>query len=285
MHDVKMITGEQIQGYLHMLREQERADQTIKKYAHDLSALAMWLNGRELNKENLIIWKQYLITRYAAASVNAMLTAINGFLSFTGYSELKVRPVKIQRQIFCSTEKELTKAEYFRLIAAAKKKGNERLALVIQTICGTGIRVSELQFITAEAVRTGRAEVFCKGKRRSILLPKDLRKSLTTYLRVKKRTAGPVFLTKTGKPLDRSNIWRDMKALCKNAGVAPAKVFPHNLRHLFARTYYSLEKDILRLSDILGHSNITTTRIYTMESGHVHEQQLNKMGLVALATT
>ena len=285
MHDVKMITGEQIQGYLHMLREQERADQTIKKYAHDLSALAMWLNGRELNKENLIIWKQYLITRYAAASVNAMLAAINGFLSFTGYSELKVRPVKIQRQIFCSTEKELTKAEYFRLIAAAKKKGNERLALVIQTICGTGIRVSELQFITAEAVRTGRAEVFCKGKRRSILLPKDLRKSLTTYLRVKKRTAGPVFLTKTGKPLDRSNIWRDMKALCKNAGVAPAKVFPHNLRHLFARTYYSLEKDILRLSDILGHSNITTTRIYTMESGHVHEQQLNKMGLVALATT
>lgn len=285
MHDVKMITGEQIQGYLHMLREQERADQTIKKYAHDLSALAMWLNGRELNKENLITWKQYLITRYAAASVNAMLAAINGFLSFTGYSELKVRPVKIQRQIFCSTEKELTKAEYFRLIAAAKKKGNERLALVIQTICGTGIRVSELQFITAEAVRTGRAEVYCKGKRRSILLPKDLRKSLTTYLRVKKRTAGPVFLTKTGKPLDRSNIWRDMKALCKNAGVAPAKVFPHNLRHLFARTYYSLEKDILRLSDILGHSNITTTRIYTMESGHVHEQQLNKMGLVALATT
>ena len=285
MHDVKMITGEQIQGYLHMLREQERADQTIKKYAHDLSALAMWLNGRELNKENLIIWKQYLITRYAAASVNTMLAAINGFLSFMGYPEHKVRPVKIQRQIFCSTEKELTKAEYFRLIAAAKKKGNERLALVIQTICGTGIRVSELQFITAEAVRTGRAEVYCKGKRRSILLPKDLRKSLTTYLRVKKRTAGPVFLTKTGKPLDRSNIWRDMKALCKNAGVAPAKVFPHNLRHLFARTYYSLEKDILRLSDILGHSNITTTRIYTMESGYVHAKQLNKMGLVAVATT
>ncbi len=285
MHNVKMIIEEQIESYLHMLREQERANQTIKKYAHDLSALAMWLNGRELNKENLITWKQYLITRYAAASVNTMLAAINGFLSFMGYPELKVKPVKIQRQIFCSTEKELTKAEYFRLVTAAKKKGNERLALVIQTICGTGIRVSELQFITAESVRTGRAEVFCKGKRRSIFLPKDLRKSLTSYLRAKKRTAGPVFLTKTGKPLDRSNIWRDMKALCKSAGVAPTKVFPHNLRHLFARTYYSLEKDLLRLSDILGHSNISTTRIYTMESGYVHAKQLNKMGLIAIATT
>ena len=285
MNDIKMITEEQIQVYLHTLREQERANQTIKKYAHDLSALMIWLNGRELNKENLIAWKEYLITQYAAASVNTMLAALNGFLSFIGYPELKVKPIKIQRQIFCSTEKELTKAEYLRLIAAAKKGGNERLALVIQTICSTGIRVSELQFITAEAVRIGRAEVYCKGKRRSIWLPKDLRKSLTTYLYTKKRTAGPIFVTKTGKPLDRSNIWRDMKALCKNAGVAPSKVFPHNLRHLFARTYYSLEKDLLRLSDILGHSNITTTRIYTMESGHVHVQQLNKMGLVAIATT
>ena len=285
MNDVKMITEEQIQVYLHTLREQERANQTIKKYAHDLSALVLWLNGRDLNKENLITWKEYLITRYAAASVNTMLAAINGFLSFIGCPELKVKPIKIQRQIFCSPEKELNKAEYLRLIAAAKKNGNERLALAIQTICSTGIRVSELQFITVEAVRIGRTEVYCKGKRRSIWIPKDLRKNLTTYLRTKKRTAGPVFVTKTGKPLDRSNIWRDMKALCTNAGVAPSKVFPHNLRHLFARTYYSLEKDLLRLSDILGHSNITTTRIYTMESGHIHAQQLNKMGLVAITTT
>lgn len=280
MNRYKTITIEQIQNYLNALKEQERAIQTIQKYTHDLTALHLWLNGQELTKEILISWKKHLIKHYTASSVNTMLAAVNGFLNFLGYQELKIKPLKIQKQIFCSEEKELTKAEYFRLVKAAKQKGNQRLFLLIQTICSTGIRVSELQFITVEAVQTGRAKVTCKNKQRIVFLPPKLCKILAAYLQKEKRTVGPVFLTKTGKPLDRSNIWRDMKALCEKAGVKPCKVFPHNLRHLFARTYYALEKDLLRLADILGHSNVITTRIYTMESGHMHIKQLNRLELI-----
>lgn len=276
----RRLENETIRNYLAHLREQERTGQTLQKYARDLAALAAFLPGRELTKNALISWKEHLAARYAATSVNTMLASLNGLLAFMGWHDLKVKPLKIQRQIFCAADKELTRAEYLRLVEAAKGKGNERLSLMLQTICATGIRVSELKWITAEAVQCGHAQVACKGKRRTVFLPEQLRTVLKKYLKAQKRTAGPVFQTKTGKPIDRSNIWRDMKALCESAKVEPGKVFPHNLRHLFARTYYSLEKDLSRLADILGHSNVTTTRIYTMESGGVHAKQLGRMRLV-----
>ncbi len=277
---MRRLENEAICLYLTHLQEQERAKQTVQKYAHDLAALAAFLPDKGLNKERLIAWKEHLTAQYTAASINTMLAALNGFLAFMGWHDLKIKPLKIQRNIFCAVDKELTRAEYLRLVEAAKRSGNERLALILQTICATGIRVSELKWITAEAVMNGNTQVACKGKRRIVFLPQQLRKVLRTYLKQQKRTEGPVFQTKTGKPIDRSNIWRDMKALCQSAKVDPSKVFPHNLRHLFARTYYSLEKDLSRLADILGHSNISTTRIYTMESGGVHAKQLGRMGLV-----
>lgn len=278
--NTRILGTETIQSYLHYLQEQDRSCQTVKKYAHDLLAFASFLSGQHLTKDAIISWKEHLIANYATSSVNTMLAAVNGFLSFMGWLDLKVKPIKIQRQIFCSADKELNRAEYFRLVEAAKKKGNERLSLILQTICATGIRVSELKWITVEAVQSGQAQVVCKGKWRTVFLPEKLCKVLKKYLKRQKRLTGAIFITKTGKPIDRSNIWRDMKALCKSAAVEASKVFPHNLRHLFARTYYSLEKDLSRLADILGHSNITTTRIYTIESGVVHARQLSRMNLV-----
>ena len=207
-----------------------------------------------------------------------MLAAVNGYLRHFGWGDLCVKPLKIQRALFLEERRELTRAEYARLVAAAQK--NERLSLVLQTICATGIRVSELQWITVEALQTGRAEIRNKGKLRLVFLPGKLRRLLKKYARKQKKTAGALFTTRTGKPLDRSNIWRDMKALCESAGGAEEKVFPHNLRHLFARTFYKLEKDLGRLADILGHSNINTTRIYTAESGASHAAQMERLELV-----
>lgn len=275
-----LLTPALIQKYIVHLREQERSAATIQKYTHDLNVLCADLGGQPLTKAALIEWKQQLIAEYAPASVNSMLAAVNSFLSFIGWRELTVKPLRIQKALFADESKELTRAEYTRLVRAAEQKENERLSLVIQTICATGIRVSELKFITVEAVFCGRAEITNKGKRRTIFLPDKLRNLLKHYLKAQKKTTGPVFTTRTGRPLDRSNIWRDMKALCESAGVEPSKVFPHNLRHLFARTYYTLERDLSRLADILGHSNISTTRIYTAESGHIHQQQMERMGLV-----
>ncbi len=269
-----------IREYLAHLREQERSPATVRKYAHDLKTLRDFLAEKELTKTTLIEWKQTLLERFAPASVNAMLAAVNGYLRHFGWGELCVKPLKIQRSLFLEESRELTKAEYARLVAAARGKEKERLYLVIQTICATGIRVSELKFITVEALQTGRAEIRNKGKLRLVFLPGKLRKLLKKYAQKQKKTAGAVFTTRTGKPLDRSNIWRDMKALCESAGVAKEKVFPHNLRHLFARTFYALEKDLSRLADILGHSNINTTRIYTAESGAVHAAQMERLGLV-----
>lgn len=274
------ITPERIEKYAAYLRESERSGSTIRKYVHDLGALAEFLRGRPVSKGALLEWKEELVGQYAPASVNNKLAAINGFLAYCGLNELRLRKLKIQKSLFLSEEKELTKSEYVRLVRAAERAENERLSLVIQTICATGIRVSELRFITAEAVQTGRAEVANKGKRRTVFLPDKLRKLLKSYLQKQKITAGAVFVSKNGKPLDRSNIWRDMKKLCESAGVEPSKVFPHNLRHLFARTYYALEHDLSRLADILGHSNVTTTRIYTAESGAVHARQIGRLGLV-----
>ena len=274
------LTAALIHRYTEHLWEQERSSATIQKYVHDLTALSIFLAGRAMTKGLLLEWKENLIGQYTPASVNTKLAAVNGFLTFCGLNELRLRKLKIQKALFLSEDKELTKVEYVRLVQAAERAENERLSLVIQTICATGIRVSELRFITAEAVQCGRAEVSNKGKRRAVFLPDKLRKLLKHYLQKQKITAGAVFVSRNGRPLDRSNIWRDMKKLCESAGVEPGKVFPHNLRHLFARTFYSLEKDLSRLADILGHSNVSTTRIYTAESGSAHARQVGRLNLV-----
>ena len=280
------LTIDHIRRYVEHLREQERSAATIQKYLHDLTALLGWLGDGALTKAILIEWKEELTAAYAPATVNSMIAAVNGFLAFLGWGECKIKLLKIQKALFCDEGKELTRAEYARLVQAAERQENQRLSLIIQTICATGIRVSELKFITVEAVQTGRAEIFNKGKRRSVFLPAKLRKLLKAYVKAQKITAGTgavcqaVFVTRNGKPVDRSNIWRNMKRLCESAGVAPEKVFPHNLRHLFARTYYSIERDLSRLADILGHSSVNTTRIYTAESGAVHARQLERLGLI-----
>lgn len=274
------ISNDLIVRYIAYLKEQERSDATIQKYTHDLLTFCSHLAEKPLAKEAIIEWKQQITGIHAPASVNSMLAAVNGYLRHFGWGELCVKPLRIQRSMFLEESRELTKAEYARLVAAAQRKENERLSLVLQTICATGIRVSELKFITVESLQTGRTEIRNKGKLRLVFLPGKLRKLLKKYVQKQKKTAGAVLTTRTGKPLDRSNIWRDMKALCESAGVAKEKVFPHNLRHLFARTFYALEKDLSRLADILGHSNINTTRIYTAESGAVHAAQMERLGLV-----
>lgn len=276
----RLITHELLEKYKDWLREQEKSAGTIELYCRNIKALKVFLNGRYASKTELIMWKEELTEKYAPASVNAMLAAVNSFLDYCGWNDSKVKPLRIQKEIFCREERELTKEEYLRLVQTAERTGSKRLSLVMQTICSTGIRVSELQAVTVEAVAAGRAVVSCKGKTRIVFIPDKLRRALSAYIKKQKRTAGAVFLTKAGRPLNRSNIWRDMKKLCAEAGVEPEKVFPHNLRHLFARIYYTLEKDLSRLADILGHTSVTTTRIYTMESGMVHRRQIEKMGLV-----
>ncbi len=266
------------------LLEQERSANTIGKYLRDARAFVKFLGKKALDKAVLVEYKSRLVEKYAPASVNSMLAAVNCFLEFIGMPHLRVKPLKIQKALFSEREKELSKEEYERLVRAAKHSGNERLSLIIETICSTGIRVSEVKFITVEAVREGRAEISCKGKHRVVFLPDDLRKLLGGYIEKRGIKRGSVFITRNGKPLDRSNIWRDMKNLCEDAKVSRQKVFPHNLRHLFARTFYSVEKDLSRLADILGHSSVNTTRIYTMESGEEHARLLNKLNLIVCTT-
>ena len=275
-----IVNIQKINAYLTSLREQERSAATIQKYGHDLRTFLDFAGKMPFSKITVIAWKEQLMASYAPATVNSMLAAINGYLRFFGWGELQVKPLKIQQALFLEERRELTKKEYARLVAAAQKKENERLALVIQTICATGIRVSELKYITVESLQTGRAEIRNKGKLRLVFLPGKLRRVLKQYAQKQKKTAGAVFTTRTGKELDRSNIWRDMKSLCDSAGVAREKVFPHNLRHLFARTFYGLEQDLSRLADILGHYSINTTRVYTAESGAVHAAQMERLGLV-----
>lgn len=277
---MRCISLEQIELYRVYLIGEERAALTIEKYIRDIMAFFRHLDGRAATKERVVEYKALLVEIYAPGSVNSMLSSLMSFFSFLGWNDLKVKSLKIQRRIFDSEEKELTKAEYQRLLQAAKGNQNERLYLLLQTVCSTGIRVSELKHITIEAVVNGKAEISCKGKRRTVFLPEKLCKMLKRYIRERKITSGPVFVTKNGKPLDRSNIWSDMKKLCAAADVSEKKVFPHNLRHLFARTYYSIQKDVVRLADILGHSSVNTTRIYTMESGETHRTQLQKLGLL-----
>ncbi len=277
---MRKITNELIQEFKGYLIDEEKSFATLEKYVRDITVFMEWCNNAEINKSLVLQYKQELIEKYAPASVNSVLSSLNSFFAYNEWYELKVKALKIQRQIFASRDKELTKAEYERLLTAAKQKKNQRLYYLMQTICSTGIRVSELKAVTVEAVRCGQATINCKGKMRVVILPKQLCKMLKDYIKENHIKSGSVFVSKNGKPLDRSNIWSDMKKLCESAGVSKDKVFPHNLRHLFARTYYSIQKDVVRLADILGHSSVNTTRIYTMETGEIHRQQIQKLGLL-----
>lgn len=278
------ILFDQITEYKTHLINEEKATATIEKYIRDIIAFYEWLSGRELTKELALCYKAELMKEYAPASINSILASLNGFFAYNNWHKLKIKNLKIQRKIFCQSEKELTKSEYERLLQAAKNKKNEKLYLIMQTICATGIRVSELCYISAETVNQGYAEVKLKGKIRMIFLNKDLCRILKKYMNKQGITKGSVFVTRNGNPIDRHTIWKCMKSLCDEAGVSKDKVFPHNLRHLFARTYYSLQKDIVRLADILGHSSINTTRIYTVETGITHRMQMDRMGLVHMRT-
>ena len=279
---MKKITKELIKNFRRYLIEEEKAAATVEKYIRDINVFADWLGEKELDKETVLIYKEKLIKNYAPASVNSVLSSLNSFFTFNEWYNLRVKNLKIQRQIFANKDNELTKEEYERLLTAAKSTGNEQLYFLMQTICSTGIRVSELCYITVESLNAQKAQINLKGKMRVVILPKELCKMLLKYSKEQKITSGPVFVSRNGKPLDRSNIWKMMKALCESAGVARAKVFPHNLRHLFARTFYSIQKDIVRLADILGHSSVNTTRIYTMETGETHRRQIQKLGLLRL---
>ena len=263
------------------LLEEERSAATIEKYGRDVLSFLSWLSDREeISKEVVVGYKQAIIGKYKTTSANSMLVSVNRFLDFIGKKDCQVKLFKIQRNPFRKKDKELTKEEYNRLILAAKAKSSSRLFLMIQAICSTGIRVSEHRFITREALERGRITIYNKGKERVVFLPKKLKKCLLQYCRQNGIYSGPVFVTKNGTPVNRCNVWAEMKALCKEAGVSPEKVFPHNLRHLFAVTYYRMQKDIVHLADILGHSNIEYTRIYTFTSEEEHARVLSRMCLL-----
>lgn len=276
-----IIDENMIKTFKDHLTLEEKSSNTIKKYIRDVKALQFYSKNCPITKRTVIEYKEkMLLENYSVHSINSIIASLNSFFTFVGFGHLKIKTIKEQRQIFCPEEKELTKEEYTRLLFAAESKGNKRLNLIIQTICGTGIRVSELQFITVEAVKKGEATVFCKGKRRSVFIIKALQKKLLKYVAERKIKSGCIFITRNGKPVSRTNIWRDMKKLCKSADVNPNKVFPHNLRHLFARVFYGIEKDIAKLADILGHSSINTTRIYIISTGTEHRQRMENMRLV-----
>ena len=259
----------------------ERSPATVEKYCRDVTAFLGYIKNEEVTKEALIGYKNILIdSGYAVNSINSMVASINTLLDYFERPDLKIKSIKVQQKVFCSEEKELTKPEYERLVKTARKRNNTRLFLILQTICGTGIRISEMKYITVEAAKRGEAVVSCKGKTRSVFLVRALQKALLNYARMKGIKSGIIFVTRSGKPVDRTNVWRDMKGLCIDAAVDPRKVFPHNLRHLFARVFYGLEKDIAKLADILGHSSINTTRIYIVSTGAEHRRFMENMKLI-----
>lgn len=274
------ITQTQIIQFERKLIDEEKSSATIRKYIRDIEAFFIFTGKEAVTKETTVRYKKQLMERYAPASVNSMLAALNCFLKEMGWYDCTVKALKVQKQAFRSGERELSKEEYYQLLNAARGRKNMRLYLVMQTICSTGIRVSELRFITLEAARTGHALVSLKGKTRTVLLPKTLCRELKKYAENNGIRSGSIFVTRSGKPLDRSNILHNMKSLCEEAGVERQKVFPHNLRHLFACLFYKVEKDLSRLADILGHSNINTTRIYTSVSGEEQARKIEKLGLV-----
>lgn len=254
------------------------SDKTIEKYLRDVKHFFAEVD--EISYESLRNYREGLISQYAPTSVNSMIAALNQYLTFLDMEIYKVKPVKIQKEIFSKPEKELDKEEYRKLVAVATQNGDGRLALIMEVICGTGIRVSELEYFTIEAVKNGQIRVHNKGKIRAIMIPHKLKMKLLYYAKKSKIHTGCIFITRYGNPLDRSNLWSMMKKLATQAGILAGKIFPHNLRHLFARTYYSFTKDITRLADLLGHSSINTTRIYTISSGHEHQRQIEQLGLV-----
>lgn len=280
--DNYILTMNQFGLFQQHLAEEERELGTIEKYMREVKKFALWQGRRKVTKETVSEWKEQLRTAgYKPETVNGKLSAVNKFLSCMGWGECCVKYLKIQRRLFRSTGRELTKDEYTRLVETAQSLGKTRLALLIETICATGIRVSEVKYITAEALRAGRADISLKGKIRTVLLPGKLCRKLQKYAKKQKITSGEIFLTRSGKGISRRQIWAEMKALCKQARVAPSKVFPHNLRHLFARTFYRVSRDVAKLADVLGHSSIETTRIYLISTGAEHVRQLDRLGLIS----
>lgn len=276
----RILTADIIEDFRKNLELQEKSTSTIEKYIRDVKAFSAYTENAAITKEKVIAYKKYLRNNYAARSVNSMLASINSLFNSLEWHDLKVKSLKLQQQVFCSEDRELTKAEYARLCKTAERKKNKRLNLILQTICGTGIRVSELQYITVETAKQGEAVVNCKAKTRSVFIVKELKQKLLRYAAEQNIKSGMIFVTRTGKPISRTNIWREMKALCVEANVNPEKVFPHNLRHLFARVFYGIEKDIAKLADILGHSSINTTRIYIISTGTEHRKRMENMRLI-----
>ena len=275
------IKHELLQEFAAYLKSEERCAGTVEKYLRDVSGFVVWLAERDLTKEQTTLWKEYLLETHKPVTVNSMLSALNGFLRFIGREDCRVRFLRIQRRLFRDMSREMTRQDYNRLLETARQSGRKRLALLMETICATGIRVSELRFITVEALRRGRAEVALKGKIRTILLPHKLCRKLLNYAKKQKTISGEVFLAGNGMSISRKRVWAEMKALCREAGVAPTKVFPHNLRHLFARVFYHACRDIVQLADVLGHSSVETTRIYLISTGDEHARQIERLRLVS----
>ena len=277
-----ILAAKQTAAYTAFLRSEERAAATVEKYTRDVLAFAAWLGDRPVTKETVTQWKERLVADdLSPATVNAKLAAVNGLLRFLGWEECRVKFVKVQKRAFRDAARDLSRDEYQRLLTAAQALGRERLELLLETICATGIRVSEVKYITVEAAKNGRTDVSLKGKVRTILLPAKLCRKLLKYAKKQKNVSGEIFLSENGTSLSRVQIWREMKRICKMAGVEPSKVFPHNLRHLFATTFYRATKDIIKLADILGHSSINTTRIYLLTTGAEHARCLERLGLVS----
>ncbi len=276
------ITQRQLAAFARQLRQEERGEGTVENYLRHVGAFARWLGGRPLEKELAAAWKESLVSRgYRPGTVNTMVVSLNRFLDFAGLPGCKVKTLRVQRRVFREEDRELTREEYRRLLGAARASGRGRLALLMETICSTGIRVSEVRYITVEALRSGRMEISLKGKIRTVMFPRKLRQKLWGYCKKKKAASGQVFLTRNGASLSRKQIWAEMKSLCALARVAPSKVFPHNLRHLFARAFYKACRDVVRLADVLGHSSIETTRIYLLSTGAEHARTLELLRLVS----
>ena len=276
----RKITEETLAAFARQLGEEERSPATLEKYLREVRQFAAFLGGREVTRELAAAWREELSARQSPATVNGKLTALDRLLASLGWEDW-VKHLRVQRQLFRDSARELSREEYARLVETARRLGRGRLSLLMETICATGIRVSEVRYITAEAVREGRTEIALKGKIRTILLPGKLCRKLEKYARQKKITSGELFLTRSGRPMSRKQIWAEMKGVCRAAGVAPSKVFPHNLRHLFARCFYRVSRDVAKLADVLGHSSIETTRIYLLTSGAEHQRQLDRLGLVS----
>ncbi len=277
----RKLTSEHLGGYRNYLRREERSPATIEKYIRDVEEFSRWLKGRAVTKETAVLWKAHLLDQgLMPVTVNTKLSALNGLFRFLGWAECRIKFLKIQRRIFREDSRALTREEYRRLLDTARARGREQLALLMETICAAGMRVSELRYITVEAVRRGRAEISLKGKVRTILLPGKLCRKLIKYASKQKIALGEIFLTRDGRSLSRKQIWKEMKMLCSGAGVKASKVFPHNLRHLFATTFYRTSRDIVKLADLLGHSSINTTRIYLLSTSAEHIRELERLELI-----